>query len=249
MANQIKKYKVEDGREITLSFSNIRSYIADNQAVTDQECMMFMAMCSAQKLDPFNREAYLIKYGDKPASMVVGKDVFTKRAQRNPRCRGYEAGVYVMRNDAVEQRKGSMVLPGEKVVGGWASVRIEGFDEPIFDSVSFDEYAGKRKDGSLNGQWAKMPGTMIRKVALVHALREAFPDDLGGLYDSSEIGMEQSSLPDEPVMVQADVIETAPVPQQPAPQAELTQQEAAAQSADEIPLRKPLRYASDTIEF
>ena len=36
--------------------------------------------------------------------------------------------------------------------------------------------------------WAKMPEVMIRKCALVNALREAFPGDLGGVYDSSEMG-------------------------------------------------------------
>jgi hypothetical protein len=35
--------------------------------------------------------------------------------------------------------------------------------------------------------WAKIPATMIRKVALVQALREAFPSDLGGCYDSAEM--------------------------------------------------------------
>jgi hypothetical protein len=38
--------------------------------------------------------------------------------------------------------------------------------------------------------WAKMPATMIRKVALVQSLREAFPSDLGGLYDSCERGVD-----------------------------------------------------------
>jgi len=38
--------------------------------------------------------------------------------------------------------------------------------------------------------WVKMPATMIRKVALVQVLREAFPGTFGGLYDSAE--MDQS---------------------------------------------------------
>ena len=32
-----------------------------------------------------------------------------------------------------------------------------------------------------------MPATMIRKVALVQVLREAFPGTFGGLYDRSEM--------------------------------------------------------------
>ncbi len=37
--------------------------------------------------------------------------------------------------------------------------------------------------------WAAKPGTMIRKVALVQALREAFPEDLQALYDAEEMGV------------------------------------------------------------
>ena len=36
---------------------------------------------------------------------------------------------------------------------------------------------------------------MIRKVALVQALREAFPEDLAGLYDQSEMGIEITEEP------------------------------------------------------
>ncbi|VMF13698.1 phage recombination protein Bet [Streptococcus pneumoniae] len=38
--------------------------------------------------------------------------------------------------------------------------------------------------------WAKMPELMIRKVALVSAMREAFSENVGGLYTADE--MEQS---------------------------------------------------------
>ena len=35
--------------------------------------------------------------------------------------------------------------------------------------------------------WAGKPGVMIRKVALVASLREAFPEDLQGMYASEEM--------------------------------------------------------------
>ena len=70
-------------------------------------------------------------------------------------------------------------------------MHLEGYAVPMFDEVSFEEYAGRKSDGSLNSQWKSKPGTMIRKVAIVHALREAFPEDLQGLYDASEMGVEQ----------------------------------------------------------
>ena len=61
---------------------------------------------------------------------------------------------------------------------------------------------GKKRDGTPSGQWAKMPGTMIRKVAMVHALREAFPEDFGGMYDSSEMGVQEQ--PADAYLVEAE---------------------------------------------
>ena len=35
--------------------------------------------------------------------------------------------------------------------------------------------------------WKEKPKTMIRKVAIVQTFREAFPDELGGLYSEEEM--------------------------------------------------------------
>lgn len=52
---------------------------------------------------------------------------------------------------------------------------------PFKQTVSLQEF----DKGMAN--WKTMPGTMIRKVALVQALRECFAIDLAGCYDSAEI--------------------------------------------------------------
>ncbi len=62
-------------------------------------------------------------------------------------------------------------------------------EKPVENTVSFDEYCLKGKDGKPMSNWAAKPGTMIRKVALVQALREAFPEDLQALYDAEEMGV------------------------------------------------------------
>jgi hypothetical protein len=41
--------------------------------------------------------------------------------------------------------------------------------------------------------WNGKKATMIRKVALVHALREAFPSTFGALYDESEVRVDAES--------------------------------------------------------
>ena len=192
MAKELAKYKDSSGQEITITDVDVVRVFCDNPAVTQREVKLFVELCKAQRLNPFIREAYLVKYGDKPASLVVGKDVYTKRAQANPRFKGMQAGIFVTRDGKGKEREGSMVLP-------------------IYDSVAFEEYANRRKDGKLGGSWAKMPGTMIRKVAMVHALREAFPDEFQGLYDAAEMGVdgqeEQPEQAEQPIDVEAEVIE------------------------------------------
>lgn len=194
-----------NGEKIKLSMQTVRNYLVSGSGnVSDQECVMFMTLCKYQHLNPFLREAYLIKYGNSPATIVTGKDVFTKRAKRNPSYAGKQAGIIVQAQDGtVEEREGTFRLPTETIVGGWAKVFIKGQEVPEYAAVSFNEYAGRKSDGSLNGQWSSKPATMIRKVALVQALREAFPEDFQGLYSPEEI----------PAATAADLPETAITPE------------------------------------
>lgn len=192
-----------NGEKVKLSPTTVRNYLVNGDGkVTDQEVMMYLTLCRYQHLNPFLKEVYLIKYGSSPATIVTSKDLFTKRANRNPSYAGKKAGIIVMNTESGEftEREGSFFLPErEKLVGGWAKIYIKGHDQPEYASVSFDEYAGKKKDGTLNSQWASKPGTMIRKVAIVQALREAFPEDFSNLYSEEELGV-------------SEVIDTAPAP-------------------------------------
>lgn len=209
-----------NGEEVKLSAAMVKKYLVsgDASAVTDQEVMMFLTLCKYQHLNPFLREAYLIKYGNSPATIVTGKDTYTKRAAKNPNYKGKEAGIIVINlKGEIEQREGTFALKDEQIVGGWA--RIYAKDrEPELYTVSFDEYAGRKKDGSLNSQWATKPATMIRKVAVVQGLRECFPEDFEGLYSPEEMATanpnvdvnEIVSEDDAPVVVQeAEPVQTA----------------------------------------
>lgn len=181
-----------NGVPVELDAQTVRNYLVNgNGAVTDQEIAMFINLCRYQGLNPFLREAYLIKYDSKaPASTVVGKDAFTRRAAQIEECKGWSAGVAVVtkKNEYVE-REGTIVLPEERLVGGWCEVLRDGWEKPFKASVNLNEYnTGK-------SMWAKMPATMIRKVAIVQGLRDAFPDKFQGMYDQSEMGTD-GSLPE-----------------------------------------------------
>ena len=202
----LTEYEV-GGQMVKLSPSMVRQYlVSGNGNVTDQEVMMFISLCKFQHLNPFLREAYLIKYGNQPATIVTGKEALMKRAMRNPAYEGHEAGVVVLlKDDLMDNRVGTIVLEGEKLVGGWAKVYVKGWQVPMMVTAAFDEYCLKKADGTPMSNWAVKPGTMIRKVALSQALREAFPEDLGGLYAPEE--KMATDLQDVP----AEVIEAEPV--------------------------------------
>lgn len=199
------------GEEIRLTPDFVRNYLVsgDPSAVTFPEIVMFMNLCKYQHLNPFLREAYLIKYGNQPATIVTGKSALEKRASRNVRYRGFSAGVIVLTVEGKpENRIGTLILDGEKLVGGWCDVLVEGL-ETVSVTVSMAEYMGRKKDGSPNQQWLSKPATMIRKVAKMQALREAFPEELGGMYSAEENGVT------EPETDIIDVPETSAPPPNP----------------------------------
>lgn len=218
---------------VKLSPSIIRNYLVNgNGNVTDQEVGMFLNLCRFQHLNPFLREAYLIKFGNQPATIVTGKEAITKRAMRNPAYAGQQAGIVIYHPETgeLEHRAGALLMRDEQLVGGWAKVFIKGFQVPIEAVVSYDEYVGLKNDGSVNGQWAKKPATMIRKVALVQALREAFPEDLGGLYASEEVGVDINEAAMAPIEIdqqpEPEIVQDEPEPVSlgcQAPQMELPQ--------------------------
>lgn len=178
-------YKV-GGQDVKLSYSIVRNYLTrGNTNVPDQDIVQFMQICKFNTLNPFIGEAYLVKYdASSPAQMVVSKEALMKRAEANEHYKGYKAGVIVKHKDGdVEHIEGAFRLPDDLLLGGWAEVFRDDKDVPAKISVSMVEYDRNQST------WKKMPCTMIRKVALAQALREAFPIQLGAMYIPEEKGV------------------------------------------------------------
>ena len=205
MAAGIMKYTASDGSEVKLSPSIVAKYvITGGQQVDDREIFGFMAKCQARHLNPLAGDAYMTAYKNKKtgrveASVIVSKDYFVRTATQQPGFDGLKAGVVVWdkRTGQMKYREGTIYgKASEDLVGGWAEVYDKGRSHPSRAEVSLDEYDQHR---SL---WLSKPATMIRKVALVQALREAYPGAYGGIYDRDE-------MPEPPaeVAVQAEEAE------------------------------------------
>lgn len=197
-----------DGEQIKLTPSIVQNYIVGTDAqITMPEFKFFTSLCRARKLNPFLKEAYCIKFGKQPAQIVVGKDAVLKRAILNPAYNGMESGIIVLSDcGEVIERKGTFRLSTETLVGGWAKVYRKNWEYPTYCSVSFDEVAQKKSDGSLNSNWSGKGATMVEKVAKVRALRETFIEDLSGMYEAEEMGVDlpKDNTPQEQVIIQQE---------------------------------------------
>lgn len=193
MSNEILEKPIEyevNGEEVKLTGNMVKQYlVSGNGNVTDQELVMFLQLAKYQKLNPFLNEAYLVKFGTQPAQIIVSKEAFMKRAESHPQYDGFEAGIVVQRGEDIKELAGAIKLTKDVLIGGWAKVYRKDRTMPIVSQVALEEFS--------KGQatWKNMPNTMIRKTAIVNALREAFPEALGAMYteDDQNVKLQQTN--------------------------------------------------------
>ena len=202
--NQLMTFTVGN-EEVKLSPAIVKNYLVNgNGNITDQEINYFMHLCRARKLNPFVKEVYLIKYGTQPAAMVVSRDALEKRAIKHKDYNGKKTGLWILKKDTgeLEKRDGTIYVKSkEEIIGAWCTVYRKNWENPVTVEVNFDEYVQRKSDGKPNTNWENKPVTMITKVAKDQALREAFIEDLDGMYEAEEIGVNESELDNTPVQV------------------------------------------------
>lgn len=179
-----------NGQSFKLDPETVRRYlVSGGGTVTDQEVMMFIMICKDQGLNPFAKDAYLIKYGNQPAAVVTSIGAMQKRAADFPEFAGIESGICVRTEDgSIERREGALYIPGEeRIIGGWATCYRKDREIQAHYECTFEEYVGRKKDGEINSQWATKPAIMIRKCAIAGAIREAFPKQYASIYERDEI--------------------------------------------------------------
>jgi len=192
--------KSED-QEITITFDDVRRYLCND--CTDAEIGLFLKVAASENLNPFRKDCYLVKYSkDQPASIIISTDVFIRSAESNPEFDGYEAGIILKPIDPKEKpefREGAFLMDGEesRLAGGYAKVfRKDRQQHPFYIAVNIKECMKYTKYGKPTRFWEDMPATMVRKVALSRALREAFSIRYSGTYTTAEIEPpEEGELP------------------------------------------------------
>src|SRR5574343_1410571 len=133
--------------------------------LTEPQKALFYQISLAHNLNPAKREIYAIPYGSN-FNVIVGYEVYLKRAERTGILEWWEAGVK---------------KEGQEYIGFCTIKRKDRLKETTIEAW-FNEY------NQGNAMWKNKPRTMIRKVAIAQAFRMVFPDELGGLpYTADEM--------------------------------------------------------------
>ena len=138
------------------------------------EFEMFVALCNRTGLDPFAKQAYLIKRGGRwtPQTSIDGYRLI---ADRTDNYAGSDEPVYDI-EDTDHPNKATVTV--YKMVKGQRCA--------FSASARWSEYAVSFK-GELSEFWRRMPYLMLAKCAESLALRKAFPQELSGLYTREEM--------------------------------------------------------------
>jgi len=182
-----------------------------NTVATDcnnDEFELFIEIARSKGLDPFSRQILPLVFGkDKPKkrrmSIVFGIDGLRTLAARSGDYRP-DPDEPAFEYDQAQKDpilnplgivKATVRVYKQDSRGDWYPVTgVAYWDEfaPLKDEWAYSEQHGKdrptgKKTLDTSGQWGKMPRVMLSKCAEAQALRRAWPETVGGLYEPSEL--------------------------------------------------------------
>ena len=183
--------------EMVLSVGFVKNFLTtptkSGKHPTYQDVVKFMMLCKARGLNPWEGDAYLTGYDNRDGtatfSLITAIQALLKRAEACPDYSGIESGIVILKDGVLIERRGTIILQGEKLIGGWAKCYRRGHVVEDYTTVQLETY-----DTGFS-RWAKDKTGMIAKVAIAAVLRRTFPTYLGGLYTDDEISMIERSWP------------------------------------------------------
>jgi len=173
---------------IKLTIAIVRKLVAvptkSGKLPSDEDCLKFIMMCQAKRLNPFEGDAFFIGYDTAQGpkfSLITAHQAFLKRSERHPEYDGMQSGIIVTRGKDMLDVEGDFYLPGDVILGGWAKVFFKNRSHPMHKRIRLERF------NTNLSQWAKDAAGMICKCAEADALRSSFPTLLGGLYMQEEL--------------------------------------------------------------
>jgi len=160
----------ELANRIEVTIADVKKFLAPK--ASDQELYMFVQIARSQGLNPFKREIYFVPFRDKQSgelrhSIVVGYEVYLKRALASGLCEGFKTEFLDRGTDEERAR---------------VTIYRKGWKEPFIWEVKRSVVDKKQSI------WNVLPEHMTIKTALSQGFRLVFADAIDGLpYTGEEI--------------------------------------------------------------
>jgi phage recombination protein Bet len=156
-------------KELTTTNMNMEMLQALRNTVapglTEPEFLLFAEMCRATGLNPATKEIWAIKAGGR-LQLMTGINGFLRIANSHPQFDGMEV---------------SFEWDGKQLISSTVKVYRKDRRFPSVATAYMAEYA------KPSPVWKQMPSVMLAKCAKSLAIREAFIQELGGLYTAEEM--------------------------------------------------------------
>jgi len=151
--------------------------------------LMVIDYCAARKLDPMKKPCHIVPMEVKIGDRYEWRDVILPgiyelrtTAQRTGEYLGHDKAVY---GPLIDVKGVKAPEYCEFTVYRWNELAKTRVAFPV--QTFFREVVATKRDGTPNARWAKAPIQMLTKTAEAAALREAFPDELGGQQVEEEL--------------------------------------------------------------
>ena len=192
-------YKDLNGEEVSLSLSLLNNVLAPGSDFSEFEAEAYFGMCKYLHLNPVKRECHAVRYGGK-LTIVVTRDCYNDRAKKCKDYQGKESGVcFIDKDGCYGERVGTILMPGETLLGAFCKVYMKDRIVPEIVTVSFDEAKRTKDNGELQATWKGQPNWMCVKVAEARCLKAAIPEYFAGTFASEELGYEETGEVAPPV--------------------------------------------------
>jgi phage recombination protein Bet len=202
-----------ESAKMTLTAGQVRGFVAESKSGIKPDAKViarFMKLCEARQLNPWAGDAYLVGYEDREGnvswSLITAHQALLKRADAHPAFDGMESGVIVLRGDQVLEERGDFLLPKDQLLGGWARVYRKDRTHEYYDRLNLSVY------NKGYARWKTDPAGMCVKCAEASVLREAFPLQVGGLYNAEEGGKRLNEDATEPAPPAPPAVPTTSAP-------------------------------------
>jgi len=209
---------------------------------TNDELALFVGQAKRTGLDPFAKQIYAIfrkSHGEEQMTIQTGIDGFRLIAERSGCYLGKVSTLWCGEDEVWHEVWNSAKPP----VAAKVTVRkvLQGHIVEIPAVAHWREYAATDYKGNLTPMWKNMGANQLAKCAEALALRQAFPNDLSGLYTSDEMAQAANTAPapqeqeQPPVRVISEYVEATP----PLPTLDMASQDALRAAITEAGVKRP----------